>query len=124
MNSHEILYGFVLTLIISIIMGFLLKGPGAFIGIFISTLIMGFRVSCDVVEGAIYGTLIAVLTGTIFIGAMIFMTDYPGGLGYIMMNMGFTTIILSLVVLGLIGSIGGLSGSYIRHWRLRCDFRA
>lgn len=123
MNLHEILFGFVLTLIISIIMGFLLKGPGAFVGIFISTFIMGFRVSCDVLEGAIYGTLVAVLTGTIFIGAMTIMTNYPGGLGSIMLNMGFTTIILSLIVLGLIGSIGGLSGSYIRHWRLMCEFR-
>lgn len=123
MNLVELLYGLVITLIIGIILGFLLGMTGVLLGLFVSTLIVGFRVSCDVVEGALYGALVAFLTGIIFIGAMVIMFNYQEGLGSRIMDLGLTSIILGLIVNGLIGSIGGLSGSYIRHWRLRCDFK-
>lgn len=122
MNLVELLYGLVITLIIGIVLGLLLGITGVFLGIFISTFIVGFRVSCDVVDGAFYGALVALLTGIIFMGAMVIMANYQSSLGNRIMDMGLISIILGLIVNGLIGSIGGLSGSYIRHWRLVCDF--
>lgn len=114
MNFLELLYGLLITLILSIVFGLLLGSPGSYAGFLIATIIVGYRVGRDIIQGALHGTLVGMATGTVFAGSMILMTSYSGGMGTSMMEMGVSSIIVGILVDGLIGSVGGLTGSYIR----------
>ena len=114
MNFLEILYGLILTLILSIVLGLLLGSPGSFTGFLFGTIIVGYRVGDDIAQGAIHGGIVALLTGIVFASAMISMTSSPGGIGTNMMEMGISSIIVGIMLDGIIGSVGGTIGSYIR----------
>ena len=113
-NLFEIVLGLFLTLILSISLGLFLGSPGSFAGFFIATFIVGYRVSDDVAQGAIHGALVGVITGIVFISAMILMASSPGELGSSMMEMGYSGVVVGIMLNGIIGSIGGIFGSYVR----------
>ena len=114
MKYLEILYGLILTLFLSIVLGLLLGSPGSLSGFLIATIFVGYRVGDDIAVGAIHGALVGLITGIVFSGSMILMTSYPGGLGTNMMEMGILAVIIGIMLDGIIGSLGGLIGSYIR----------
>lgn len=113
-NLFEIVLGLILALILSISLGLFLGSPGSFAGFLIATFIVGYRVGDDVALGAIHGALVAVITGIVFISAMVLMASSPGELGSSMMEMGYSGIIVGIMLNGIIGSIGGIFGSYVR----------
>ncbi len=114
LNFLEILYGLILTLFLSIILGLLLGSPGSFAGFLLATVIVGYRVGDDIALGALHGAVVGLATGIIFASVMIITTSYPGGMGTNLMEMGISSIIVGIMLDGIIGSVGGMSGSYIR----------
>lgn len=114
LNLFELLLGLILTLILSITLGLVLGSPGSFAGFLIATIIVGYRVGDDVARGAVHGALVCMATGLVFTVSMLIMASYPGGVGSSMMEMGYSGIVVGVMLNGLIGSVGGILGSYIR----------
>lgn len=113
-NPFELALGLILTLILSISLGLILGSPGSFAGFLIATFIVGYRVGDDIAQGAAYGAVVCIAAGIVFTITMVSMASYPGGLGSSMMEMGFSGMLVGVMLNGIIGSIGGILGSYVR----------
>jgi hypothetical protein len=110
----EVIIGLILTLTMSIVLGLLFGSPGSYLGFLIATLIVGYQSRENLANGALLGTVCAVLAGVVFMAAMAIMTFLTGtGPGESMMEMGVLGIIIGLMVDGLIGSVGGALGTLL-----------
>jgi hypothetical protein len=109
-DYFEIILGIILVLLFSIILGLVGGSLGSYLGFLMATILVGYRNQRDLVNGALWGALCAVLGGVVFMVAMFLMELFGMGPGASMMEMGVLALIIGLMVDGLIGSVGGALG--------------
>jgi hypothetical protein len=113
-DYFDIIFGIILVLIFSILLGLVAGSPGSYLGFLVATLVVGYRSQGDIVKGTLQGASCAVLAGLVFMAFMFLMTLVTGyGPGSSMIGMGVLALIIGLMVDGLIGSVGGALGWFL-----------
>ncbi len=110
----EIIFGTILTVVSSMILGYFLGALGSYAGIIIVTACIGYRVNEDLINGALHGSVVAVLAGMLSFIVMMAMWSFGVGPGSTIMEFGVMGIIFGLLINLIVGASGGAIGSVIR----------
>ena len=110
----EIIFGTILTVVSSMILGYFLGALGSYAGIIIVTAGIGYRVNEDLINGALHGSVVAVLAGMLSFIVMMAMWSFGVGPGSTIMEFGVMGIIFGLLINLIVGASGGAIGSVIR----------
>ncbi len=113
LDFFEIIWGSILTMISSMILGYFLGALGSFAGIIIVTACVGYRVNIDMVNGAVHGSIVAVLAGALSFIIMLGMWGLGIGPGSTIMEFGVMGIVIGLLIDLIAGASGGSIGSYV-----------
>jgi hypothetical protein len=111
----ELIWGLILTVISSMVLGYFFGALGSFAGFLIVTTYVGYNVNEDMLNSVFYGSLVALLAGIISFMIMLVMWGFGLGPVSTIMEFGVVGIILGLLVDLIIGASGGAIGSIIRQ---------
>ena len=115
-NHIEIIFGSILALIASVILGLLLGSIGSYLGFFVVSILIGYSNGEDIFNGALYGIFICLIAGLIFTISMILMLNFTSvTLGASMLEFGLSGIVIGLIIDAIIGAVGGALGVSIRY---------
>lgn len=94
------------------VLGIFTGALGSFIGFFIVTLYVGYRVNQDIYNGALHGALVGLTAGVLSAILMMAMGSFLNiGPGSDFMSFGLMGIIIGLSVDTIIGAVGGSIGA-------------
>ena len=111
----ELIWGLILTVISTMILGYFFGALGSFAGFLIVTTYVGYSVNEDMLNSVFYGSLVALLAGIISFIIMLVMWGVGLGPGSTIMEFGVVGIILGLLINLIVGASGGAIGSIIRQ---------
>ena len=114
-DIFEIIWGTILTVLLSMIFGYFFGAIGSFAGFLLVSACVGYSVNEDMINGIIYGSLVAVLGGLLSFITMMVMWGLGIGPGATIMLYGIVGIILGLLIDLIIGASGGAIGSSLRQ---------
>lgn len=85
---------------------------GSYIGFFIVTIYVGYRVNQDIYNGALHGALVGLTAGVLWAILMMAMGSFLNiGPGTDIMSFGLMGVIIGLSVDTIIGAVGGSIGA-------------
>jgi len=114
-DFFEIFWGIIFTVILSMILGYFFGSLGSFTGFLIVSAVVGYNVNEDMINGVIYGSLVALLGGMLSFIIMLIMWYFGVGPGATIMMFGIIGIILGLIVDLIVGAVGGAIGSSFKQ---------
>lgn len=114
-DLFEIIWGTVLTVILSMLFGYFFGALGSYLGFLFVSALVGYNVNEDMMNGVIYGSVVAVFGGILSFITMMVMWSFGMGPGATIMMFGIVGIILGLLVDLIIGASGGAIGSSLRQ---------
>jgi hypothetical protein len=115
LDYFEVIWGLILTVISSMILGYFFGALGSFAGFLIVTIYVGYNVDEDMLNSAFYGSLVAVLAGILSFIIMLFMWGFGFGPGSTILEFGVVGIILGFLIDLIVGASGGIIGSMLRN---------
>lgn len=115
LDFFEIIWGSILTVISSMVLGYFLGALGSFAGIIIFTAYVGYLVNIDMVNGAVHGSIVAVLAGALSFIIMLGMWGLGIGPSSTIMEFGVMGIVIGLLINLIVGAGGGAIGSIINQ---------
>lgn len=114
LDYYEIIFGTILTVLSSMILGYFLGALGSYSGFIIVTAYIGYRVNKDLINGALHGSIVAILAGMLSFIVMMVMWSFGVGPGSTIMEFGIMGIIFGLLINLIVGASGGAIGSAVR----------
>lgn len=97
------------------VLGIFTGALGCYLGFLLATLWVGYRVNEDVANGALHGASVAFIAGIISMVSMIIAgTLFNMGPGMDLLSFGAFGVIIGLMIDGIIGTVGGIIGSYLK----------
>jgi hypothetical protein len=114
-DFFEIIWGTIFTLILSMILGYFFGSIGSYTGFLLISAIVGYKVNEDMINGVIYGSLVAVLGGMLSFITMLIMWYFGVGPGSTIMMFGIVGVILGLIIDLIVGAVGGAIGSTLKR---------
>ena len=113
-NWKATILGSVLAIILGILLGTITGTIGSYLGVILAGIVVGYIVNEDIRNGAIHGAIIGVIGGIILgILAIILVLSIGGTLEALIAVEGLTAIILTIIIWGILGAIGGILGALI-----------
>ena len=114
-DFFEIIWGTILTVILSMIFGYFFGAIGSFVGFLFVSVCVGYSVNEDMMNGVFYGSIVAVLGGILSFITMMVMWGFGVGPGATIMLFGVVGIVLGLLIDLIVGASGGAIGSTLRQ---------
>lgn len=114
-DFFEIIWGTILIVILSMILGYFFGALGSYAGFLFVSACVGYSVNEDMMNGVIYGALVAVLGGILSFITMMVMWGFGVGPGATIMLFGIVGIVLGLLIDLIVGATGGAIGSTLRQ---------
>ena len=114
-DLFEIIWGTILTVILSMLFGYFFGALGSYAGFLFVSGLVGYKVNEDMMNGVIYGSVVAVFGGILSFITMLIMWSFGVGPSATIMMFGIVGIILGLLVDLIIGASGGAIGSSLRQ---------
>jgi hypothetical protein len=111
----EVIWGLILAVISSMILGYFFGALGSFAGFLIVTIYVGYIVDEDMLNSVFYGSLVAVLAGILSFIIMLVMWGFGVGPGSTILEFGVVGIILGFLIDLIVGASGGAIGSMLRQ---------
>lgn len=115
LDYRELIYGTILTVISSMILGYFFGALGSFTAFLVVTAYVGYHVNVNLVNGYLHGSLVAAMAGISSFLIMMFMWAIGIGPGSTIMEFGVMGIIIGILIDIIIGGSGGAIGSAIRR---------
>jgi hypothetical protein len=115
LDYREVIWGIILTVISSMILGYLFGALGSFFAFLVVTVYVGYQVNEDLVNGALHGSLVAAIAGISSFLIMMVMWGIGIGPGSTIMEFGVMGIIIGILIDIIVGGSGGAIGSTIRR---------
>lgn len=115
LDYREVILGIILTVISSMILGYLFGALGSFTAFLIVTTYVGYHVNEDLFNGYIHGSLVAAIAGISSFLIMMVMWGIGIGPGSTIMEFGVMGIIIGVLIDIIVGGSGGAIGSALRR---------
>lgn len=114
-NWKVVILGFILAVILALLLGISVGTIGSYLGVVIAGIIIGYMVNGDIKNGAVHGTIAGIIGGIILSILLIAIVLYIGGTLELLIALGgLIIIILTIIIWGILGAIGGVIGSWIK----------
>ena len=115
-DFFEIIWGTILTVILSMILGYFFGALGSFGGFLLVSACVGYSVNENMMNGVFYGSIVTVLGGILALITMMVMWGLGIGPGATIIEFGVVGIVFGLLINLIVGATGGAIGSTIRQF--------
>jgi hypothetical protein len=114
-DFFEIIWGTILTVILSMIFGYFFGALGSFLGFLFVSVCVGYSVNEDMMNGVFYGAIVSVLGGILSFITLMVMWGFGVGPGASTMLFGIVGVIFGFIIDLIVGASGGAIGSTLRQ---------
>jgi Family of unknown function (DUF5518) len=114
-DFFEIIWGTILTVILSMILGYFFGALGSFLGFLFVSVCVGYTVNEDMMNGVFYGATVSVLGGILSFITLMVMWVFGVGPGASIMLFGIVGVIFGFIIDLIVGASGGAIGSALRQ---------
>jgi hypothetical protein len=113
-NWKIVVSGFILSIVLALLFEIIAGTIGSYFGVILAGVIVGYMVNDNIRNGAIHGAIMGVIGGIILgILVIILVLSIGGTLELLIALGGLIEIILTIIIWGVLGAIGGVIGSWI-----------
>lgn len=113
-NWKATILGVILAIILGILLGTITGTIGSYLGVILAGIVVGYMVNQDIQNGTIHGAIIGIISSIILaIITIITVISIGGTIEALIAVGGLNAIILTIIIWGILGTIGGALGTLI-----------